>query len=540
MVIDEGAYFAEVLLGRKRITHPQRAFLHEHRCNRPPALIKPCLNNGSLGLLVGICPEIKHFSLQQHHFKQLVDIYILLCRHLNKKSVAAPLLGKQAVVTQFLAHFFGIGLGLVDLVDGHNNRNLGGAGMIYRLYGLGSGPLFGGNDKNDDIGNLRAAGAHGRECFVARGVDKSDFPARSGDLIGADMLGNTAFFPVGDAGIADGVKQACLAVIDMPHHGHDRTAKLELFLIIRRLLFIHGFFFDGNSLDLIIEISRHQGSRIGVQHLIDGRHDPQSYEFLDDLACLDSHAPGQLSDRNAGLHSDFTLDRFGDRLFRLLPGRRSGLAFSPDFERRLVFYLIAYAAVRRSPRFGLFACILAECFLLPAEFLAFGLLFDKLFGAPVALRRFFFDRWFFDKARLHRCGNKGLHRPFGLHGPFRLRRLLGLTDTPWLQINAADNAGRGAFLAFKLYFFNGRLLRFRLLRRLRCRLRLLFGRLGAPLGSLVRLCRLPHLCRSETLRHSFGSRRLLFGGSFFGLLCFGLFAPPDNRAADAPLYQRLA
>jgi len=57
---------------------------------------------------------------------------------------------------------------------------------------------------------------------VARGVDEGDRLAVVDDLVGADVLCDAAGLAGDDIGVADGVEQRGLAVVDMAHDGHDR------------------------------------------------------------------------------------------------------------------------------------------------------------------------------------------------------------------------------------------------------------------------------------------------------------------------------
>ena len=78
----------------------------------------------------------------------------------------------------------GIGVGLVDLVDRHDDRHVGRLGVADRLDRLRHDAVVGGHDQHDDVGHLGAAGAHRREGRVAGRVDEGDLlrrPARSPD-----------------------------------------------------------------------------------------------------------------------------------------------------------------------------------------------------------------------------------------------------------------------------------------------------------------------------------------------------------------------
>ena len=95
---------------------------------------------------------------------------------------------------------------------------------------------------DDDVGDLGAAGTHAGEGFVAWGVEEDDLAAKGGrirlcdlHLVGADVLRDAAGFAAGDVGLADGVEQRSLAVIDVAHDGDDgRAGDFELVGVVRR------------------------------------------------------------------------------------------------------------------------------------------------------------------------------------------------------------------------------------------------------------------------------------------------------------------
>ena len=103
----------------------------------------------------------------------------------------------------------------------------GGARVIDRFDRLRHDAVIGSNDQHDDIGRLGAASAHGSEGFMARRIDEGNETAGGRNLVGADMLGDAARFARHDIGLADGVEQRGLAVIDMAHDGDDRRARLK-------------------------------------------------------------------------------------------------------------------------------------------------------------------------------------------------------------------------------------------------------------------------------------------------------------------------
>ena len=100
--------------------------------------------------------------------------------------------------------------------------------MVDGLNGLRLDAVLRRNDEDGDIRDHRAAGTHGGERLVARGIEEGDGLALDLHLIGADVLGDAARLAGGDVGIADIVEQARLAVVDVTHDDDDRRAGLEL------------------------------------------------------------------------------------------------------------------------------------------------------------------------------------------------------------------------------------------------------------------------------------------------------------------------
>ena len=138
--------------------------------------------------------------------------------------VAAPIFGQQAAIGELLLDALGLRVGLVDLVDGHDDGHAGGSGVIDGFEGLRHDAVVGRHHQDHDVGDLGAAGAHARERFVAGRVDEDDLAAVLLDLVGADVLRDAAGLAVGHIGGTDGIEQRRLAVIDVAHDGDHGSA----------------------------------------------------------------------------------------------------------------------------------------------------------------------------------------------------------------------------------------------------------------------------------------------------------------------------
>ncbi len=130
---------------------------------------------------------------------------------------------------QFLLDPFRLGLGLVNLVDRHDDRHSGSLGVVDGFAGLGHDAIVGGDHQDNDIGNLGTAGTHGGKSLVTRRIEEGNLAAVQFNVVGADMLGNAARLAGDDIGFSNGVQKRCLAMIDMAHDGDHRRPFTQCF-----------------------------------------------------------------------------------------------------------------------------------------------------------------------------------------------------------------------------------------------------------------------------------------------------------------------
>ncbi len=174
LIVDEGAHAAPLAAGDDDVADLDRAALDENRGDRTAALVELGLDDRALGRAIGIGHQLKHFGLQQNGFFQLVEAGLLERRDFHGDHVAAHLLDDDLVAQQFLLHAVGVGVRLVDLVDRHDDRHARRLGVGDRFFRLRHDAVIGRDDQNDDVGHLRAAGAHRGERGVAGRVEEGD------------------------------------------------------------------------------------------------------------------------------------------------------------------------------------------------------------------------------------------------------------------------------------------------------------------------------------------------------------------------------
>ena len=170
--------------------------------------------------------------------------------------------------------------------------------MADSLFGLGHDAVIGGYDQHGDVGNLSAARSHGGERFVPGGVEEGDKAVVVVDLIRADVLRDAAGFAVHDVGLAYGVEQGCLAVVDVSEDGYDWWALFEHGRVV-----VFGRGYDRTRAGLIFERQNLKAERGGdfgdelvLHDLVDGEHVAATHELLDDLDGRGFHQVGKVVD----------------------------------------------------------------------------------------------------------------------------------------------------------------------------------------------------------------------------------------------------
>src|SRR5439155_564441 len=154
-----------------------------------------------------------------------------------------------------------------------------------------------------------------RKRFVPWRVQERNLAVPSLDLVGADVLRDSPELLLGDLGLADRVEERGLAVVDVAHDRDDGRAQLELGGV--EVLLVDDLTFDGSDLEIDIELVRDELRGRRIEQLVDGRHDAELEQRLDDLARLPSHLLGEFAHRDRLGHPDqLTLD-LGRRRGRL-------------------------------------------------------------------------------------------------------------------------------------------------------------------------------------------------------------------------------
>jgi len=129
------------------------------------------------------------------------------------------------------------------------------------------------------------------------------------------MLRNASGFARSNLRAADVVEQGRLAVVDVPHDGHDRRARLQLRLVmLGRGLGEQGFrIVELGRLGGVPHLGDHDHRGVLVEHLVDGHHAAHLHERLDDLGGFHRHLVGEIADGDGLGHHDLAHQRLGGR-----------------------------------------------------------------------------------------------------------------------------------------------------------------------------------------------------------------------------------
>ena len=239
-------------------------------------------------------------------------------RDLYHFSLSTPVYRVQAKSGELLLAALRVRTGQVDLVDGDDDRDLGGPGVVDGFLRLRHGAVICRDHQHSHIRYFGAARSHLSESFMSRGIDKGHLYVSLVDPVGAEVLGNSAMFLGGYLGFSNFVEQRGLAVVDMPQERYDRC-------LGDRILFVAGFLLDGLEkllfvlllfleIDLCANLHADLEDELFVEEVIDGNRLAQLEEGLDEDLRLHSQRRGEIfqgqGHRDLNLLGSFEFNRF--------------------------------------------------------------------------------------------------------------------------------------------------------------------------------------------------------------------------------------
>jgi len=207
----------------------QRAGLDEHCRHRSSSPLQVSVDDGADRVAVGIGLQLEDVRRQDDGGEQVVDALPGLGAEVDALVLATVVARHDPLRRELLMHAVRVRPVLVDLVDGDDDRHLGGTRVVYGLNCLRHHAVVGRDYQDDDIRDLGATGTHRGEGFVAGRVDEDHRMAISSlDLVGADPLRDAARLFCRDSRFADRVEDRGLAVVDVTKHRDDGRSDDEL------------------------------------------------------------------------------------------------------------------------------------------------------------------------------------------------------------------------------------------------------------------------------------------------------------------------
>ena len=204
----------------------------------PPGL-EAGLDDVALGVRLGLA-----FSSSKSAWSTIISSNLstpcLVSAETSTKIVSPPQSSRtRPFLLELLADLHRVGVRMIALVDRHDDRDLRGLGVAQRFERLRHHAVVRRDDQHDDVGDVRAARAHGAERRVAGRIEEGDLlqfvlplRMREGNGVGADVLGDAAGFARGDVGLANHIEQRRLAVVDVAHDRDDRRARLQVLRLV--------------------------------------------------------------------------------------------------------------------------------------------------------------------------------------------------------------------------------------------------------------------------------------------------------------------
>ena len=145
--------------------------------------------------------------------------------------------------------------------------------MVDGLHGLWHDAVIGSNHEDSQVGGLSTTSTHGGKGLVTRGIQEGNgaFAVHVyRGLVCTNTLGDAAFLAGALVGLADGVQQAGLTVVNVTHDGDDWRTILQRFLaaFVLTELQVEGFeelavlILRGDDLDVVVNLRAEQLQRI--------------------------------------------------------------------------------------------------------------------------------------------------------------------------------------------------------------------------------------------------------------------------------------
>ena len=120
-LVEHGLHLAEVVAREHYIAHMECAVLHKNVGHIAASLVERRFYDCAHGAAVGVSLEVEHLGFEKHFLHQFIHAYAFLGGDVLALVFAAPLFHQIVHGGEFFLDFVGIGMGLVDLIDGEHD-----------------------------------------------------------------------------------------------------------------------------------------------------------------------------------------------------------------------------------------------------------------------------------------------------------------------------------------------------------------------------------------------------------------------------------
>ena len=211
-------------------------------------------------------------------------------RYRDELRVTTPILGNDFLGCELVFNSVGISTLFVHLVDGNNEGNTGGPGVLNRFFCLRHDAIICRNNEDDDICRFCSACTHGGEGRVSRRIEEGNHPLICFHVISTNVLSNATRFSNSNARTSNVVQQRRFTVVYVTHYRHNRRAELWRALLARhRFLELLLELIIGFQLDSMAKLFNDKTRRILVNHLIDRCHHTELHKLFDNNPGFNRH-----------------------------------------------------------------------------------------------------------------------------------------------------------------------------------------------------------------------------------------------------------
>ena len=189
-------------------------------------------------------------------------------------------------------------------------------GVVDGFHRLRHDAVIGCNHQHHQVSDLCATCAHAGKRLVTWRIDKDNLAIVLLDGISADVLCDATRLASGDPGISNRVEQRCLAVVNVAHDGHHRSAAHQIGGVFGLDDFLGRFLLVTDLVGGRAKFTRQLFRELYIQGLVNGGEGLLLHQLLDDQVGLDAELFRKLFNRDAFGNGDLAIDgrRRGDHL----------------------------------------------------------------------------------------------------------------------------------------------------------------------------------------------------------------------------------